>query len=72
MDNKNIQNMIDNGIAINSETGEFDLSVLPKKEQERIKKYAAQFLKKEAVITQPKKKVRVKKPKTYGKNKKKK
>jgi hypothetical protein len=62
-------------LAINPETGEFDISVLPFEEQQRIRKMAAQMIVKEPFpksCTLRKKKHKVKQPKTFGKQKKKK
>lgn len=62
-------------IAINPETGEFDLSRLSAMEQAEVRKMAnSMIMKKKHPSSKSlrKKKPKVKKPKTFGKNKKKK
>jgi hypothetical protein len=67
----------DEGIAINPETGEFDESLLTPEQLKEVRKMAAMMLpdgrqtkKKKGCNRKPKKKI--KRPKQFGKNKKKK
>jgi hypothetical protein len=73
MTEKQKHDLADIGVAIDPESGEFDISLLPENEQKRIMKMANNMIMNQpGKKQQKKKKPRVKKPKTFGKNKKKK